>query len=189
MSRPRGGSGAVYCWEAAGQTYSLFRILFLIKYSLFTDDPASGVIRFTMADPLSLVASVIAIATAAGQISKAISRLKHIGELPSQVYALKNEVSDLEVVLRQVRYALEQKTWTPDNRQESLDVILVRTKTQLTDLTKALEKVANTLAASKTKVFRRSALWWKWKTVFQTFQGDIRAIKESLIVMLGASNS
>ena len=74
-----------------------------------------------MADPLSLVASVIVIATAAAQISKAIARLRHFGEVPGQVYSLKNEVADLEAVLHHVQHALEQKTWAPESGQESLE--------------------------------------------------------------------
>ena len=68
-----------------------------------------------MADPLSLVASMIAIATAAAQISKAISRLRNFGEVPIRVYAIKNEVSDLEGVLRHVEHAPEQNSLASDS--------------------------------------------------------------------------
>lgn len=141
-----------------------------------------------MTEPVSLVASVLTIATAAGQIGRAISRLRHFGEVPSQVFVLKNEVTDLEVVLHQVRCALEQKIWAPNNGRASLEDILSRAKFQLAGLADALERVANTLEAGKVKIISRNPLWWKWKTLFQSFRDDIRTIKENLIVLLGASN-
>ena len=142
-----------------------------------------------MADPLSITASVIAVATAAGQISKAISRLRHIGEVPGRVYALKNEVSDLEVVLRQVGHALEQKSLDPDNGQGSLEQILARTKGHLVDLAKGLERVENACAGGKVKIISKSAVWWKEKALFQGFHEDIRSVKATLNLMLGAANS
>src|SRR2546421_11355751 len=102
-------------------------------------------------DPLSIIGSVLAIATAAAQISTAISQLRHFGEVPGKIYALKNEVSDLEVVLRQIGQALEQKSLVPDNANGSLEQVLARTKGHLADLAKALERVANACTGSKIK--------------------------------------
>lgn len=142
-----------------------------------------------MADPLSVVASVVALATAAAHISKGISRLRHFGEVPGRVYALKNEISDLECVLRQVGHALEQKSLAPVNEQGSLEQILARTKGHLADLAKALERVANAFAGGKCKIISKSAIWWKEKALFQGFQEEIRSVKASLNLMLGAANS
>lgn len=138
---------------------------------------------------MSAVASVIALATAAAQISKGISRLRHFGEVPGRVYALKNEVSDLEGLLRQVGHALEQKTLALDNEKGSLKQILARTKGHLAGLAKALERVANACAGGKVKIISESAIWWKEKTLFQGFQEDIRSVKATLNLMLGAANS
>lgn len=142
-----------------------------------------------MADPLSLIGGILAIATAAAQISKAISRLRAFGEVPSQVYRLKNEVADLEVVLLQVGSALQEKNLALEPEQGSLEQILGRTKAHLTDLAKALDNVANACAGGKFKDIRRGTIWWKWKALFQDFQDDIHAVKETLNVILGASNS
>ncbi|KAL8714060.1 MAG: hypothetical protein Q9225_006643 [Loekoesia sp. 1 TL-2023] len=142
-----------------------------------------------MADPLSIAASVITLAAVAAQISKAISRLRHFGEVPGRVYTLKNEISDLEVVLRQVAHALEQKSLAPNNEQGSLEQILARTKGHLADLGKALERVANACAGGKVKIISKSAIWWKEKTLFQGLQEDIRSVKATLNLMLGVANS
>ena len=142
-----------------------------------------------MADPLSIATSVIALATAAAQISKAVSRLRHFGEVPGRVYALKNEISDLEIVLRQVGHALGQNSLVPDNGQRSLEQILARTKDHLADLGKALDRIANVCAGGKVKIISKSAIWLKEKALFQGFQEDIRSVTATLNLMLGAANS
>ena len=142
-----------------------------------------------MADPLSVVASIIGVATAAAQIGKAISRLRHLGELPGRVYALKNEISDLEVVLRQVAHALERGFVATDDQQTSLNRLLAHAKNRLADLTKALERLSNVCDKGKIKVISKSTIWWREKVVFHGFQQDLRAVKESFILILGATNS
>ena len=140
-------------------------------------------------DPLSITAGILAIATAAAQISKAISRLRAFGEVPGRVYALKNEVTDLEVVLRQLLHNLDQKSLGPDTDYKELAQLLERTKSRLSELAKALERVAIACTAGNEKVIRRTAIWWKEKALFQTLQDDIRGVKTSLSLMLGASTS
>ena len=64
-----------------------------------------------------------------------MSRLRHFGEVPGKIYGLKNELSDLQVVLRQIGPALEQRSLAPDNTYGSLEPVLARTKGHLADLT------------------------------------------------------
>jgi hypothetical protein len=145
-----------------------------------------------MADPLSLVAGVIAVATAAAQISKAISRLRAFGEVPDQAFALKNEITDLELVLRQIGAALDQKILVADDEygvRGPLEQILGRTRTHLSDLAKALEKFADLCAGHGISAIDKGVLRYKGKALFQGHQEKVRAVKESLNMMLGASNS
>lgn len=140
-------------------------------------------------DPLSIISGVLAIATAAAQISTAISRLRHLGEVPGKIYALKNEVSDLEVVLRQVGHALEQHLLEPENEHGSLEQVLARTKGHLTELTRALERVAQACTGSRIKVISKSTIWLREKSVFQELRDNIASIKATLNLMLGTANS
>jgi hypothetical protein len=143
-----------------------------------------------MADPLSLTASVIAIATAAAHISRAISRMRGLKQMPAGVYALKNEVADLEVVLRQVGHALKQRTLVPDIDLEDLKKILTRTNDHLAELAKALERIAAACDGGEgIKAIGRFAVWWKEKGHFKTLKDEIRGARETLTMMLGASNS
>lgn len=60
-------------------------------------------------DPLSAAASVIAIATVAGQVGKAFAELrKDCSELPGRLHALSNEITDIEFVLHQVAAVLQE---------------------------------------------------------------------------------
>lgn len=140
-------------------------------------------------DPLSIISGVIAIAAAAGQIGTAISRLRHLGEVPGKIYALKNEVGDLEVVLRQVGHALEQGSLEPENAHVSLEQVLARTKGILTDLTKALERLAKATTGSRIKVISKSTIWLREKSVFQGLRDDILSVKATLNLMLSTGNS
>lgn len=140
-------------------------------------------------DPLSITTSVLALATAAHQIGTAISRLRRIGELPSRIYALKNDVSELEVVLQEVARALEHNCLSPENTQESLDQVLVRTKDHLTSLTQALEQLSKVCKGPRAKSIIKTALWAKEKETFQKFRDDIASVKATLNLMLGAVGS
>lgn len=133
--------------------------------------------------------SVLALASEAAQINKAISRLRHFVEVPGRVNALKNEVSDLEGVLRQVGHVLEQKSLSPDNEHGSLEQILAQAKGHLADLAKALERVAIACAGGKVMIISKSTIWWKENTLFQCFQEDMGSDKATLNLMLGAANS
>lgn len=140
-------------------------------------------------DPLSITAAVIAIATAAAQISKAISRLRAYGDVPTQVYATKNEVSDLEVVLRQVAHGLEQGTLAPNTDRTSLQPTLDRAKADLADLGRALQRVADACDGSKLKAISKTLVRAREKEVFKKLHDDIRRVKATLTLVLGVTSS
>ncbi|KAM7215308.1 ankyrin [Rhypophila decipiens] len=133
-------------------------------------------------DPLSITTGVLAIATAAAQISKALSHLRAFGEVPRQLYALKNEVSDLEVVLRQIDYASKQSTLVQDADTEPLDRLLDRAKMHLADLATRLERLASA-------AIKKSLIWLKEENAFKRLQVDIHTVKTSLSLVLGVANS
>lgn len=140
-----------------------------------------------MVDPFSIAASVVTHAAVAGQIGIAISRLRHFGGVPGRVHALKNDISDLDVVLRQVTHALEQKSLVPDNDRGSLAQILDRTKCHLSDLGKGLERVANACDGGEVKICSKIAIWQTEGLPLQGFQEDICSTKSFLNLMLGAA--
>ncbi|KAF6220492.1 hypothetical protein HO133_002925 [Letharia lupina] len=110
----------------------------------------------------------------AAQISTAFAELRNdTAELPGRLHALSNEVADIEFVLYQVVAALQERNCMSDSDQGSIPDIF------------------DYLAGSCTRrrVLWRAAVWRKWLPKLQALQADVRAIKCSLNVLLGASNS
>lgn len=141
-----------------------------------------------MADPLSLAASVIAVATVAAQTSKAIASLRVLNELPSRLQALKNEVTDLEVVLHHIHSLIEERTTMPGADQASLAHLLERVRVKLSELSTVIDRISKS-CVGRGKLVNRAASWWKEKPRIQILQDDIRVVKGDLNILLGASNS
>ncbi|KAL6720093.1 hypothetical protein ACLMJK_002014 [Lecanora helva] len=139
-------------------------------------------------DPLSIAASVIAIATVAGQVGKAFAELrKDCSELPGRLHALSNEVADIEFVLHQVAAVLKERNCLSEDDKASIPTLLIQAKAKLTELKSVLDQLAGSCA--RKRVLLRASVWRKWYPKLQALQVDIRTIKCSLNVLLGASNS
>ena len=141
-----------------------------------------------MADPLSLAASVIAVATVAAQISKAITKLRVFNELPGRLQALKNEITDLEVVLHHMHSLVEERKVMPRADQASLVSLLERANLKLRELATVIDRIGVSCVGGG-KLVNRAASWWKEKPRVQALQDDIREVKGNLNILLGASNS
>jgi hypothetical protein len=139
-------------------------------------------------DPISVTASVIAIATVAAQVSTAFAELrKDCSELPGRLHALSNEVADIEFVLHQVAAVLQERNFLSDSDKESIPTLLVQADAKLKDLKDIIGRLSGNCTARK--ILLRASAWRKWQPKLQDLQVDIRAIKCSLNVLLGASNS
>ncbi|RYP49792.1 hypothetical protein DL768_004579 [Monosporascus sp. mg162] len=142
-------------------------------------------------DPLSLAASVITVASLAASTGSAISELRSLCKgLPGRLHAVSNEVADLELVLTEVATLLRERA-TLLGSQLSLGAIpdlLTQAITKLKELDAILDRL--TAASVKYKVpLVRASIWRKEQGRLQTLQDDIRTVKSSLNILLGASNS
>jgi hypothetical protein len=140
-----------------------------------------------MADPLSLTISVIALIGAAHKISSAISFLRKIEHVPARVYVLKNEVTDLEVVLKQATGAIQQNNL--DGQDEAFKATLGDIKKKLAEVSSTIERIGNALERNKSRFIKRNAISAKEMANLETLLIDVRALKESLGLMLGFSTS
>lgn len=139
-------------------------------------------------DPLSAAASVIAIATIAGQVGKAFAELRRdCSELPGRLHALSNEIADIEFVLHQVATVLQERNCLSDCDKESIPRLLTQADVKLTELKSILDSLGGT--SKRGRVLLRANVWRKLYPKLQALQVDIRTIKCSLNVLLGASNS
>ena len=131
---------------------------------------------------------MLAIATVAAQVGAAFAELrKDCTELPGRLHALKNEVADVEFVLHQVAAVLKERNCLSDTDKASIPTLLSQADVKLKDLEVILDRFKG--SCTTRRVLSRASVWRKWQPKLQALQIDIRAVKCSLNVLLGASNS
>ena len=139
-------------------------------------------------DPLSAAASVLAVATIAAQVGAAFAELrKDCSELPGRLHALYNEVTDVKFVLHQVAAVLEERNSLSDIDKASIPTLLGQARKKLKDLKEILDRLNG--SCTTRRILSRASAWRKWQPKLQALQNDIRAVKCSLNILLGASNS
>ncbi|KAF2238519.1 ankyrin [Viridothelium virens] len=142
-------------------------------------------------DPLSLTASIVAVATLAGQTCQGFIKLRGLhNSVPGRVHALHNEVVDLKVVLFQLAAVTQDREALLSSTPERADIeyLLKRAETKLTELDTINLRLVNTCIETRIAIFR-GPRWQREQTAIQTLQEEIKSVKSSLNVILGASNS
>jgi archaellum component FlaC len=139
-------------------------------------------------DPLSITASAVAIATIAAQVGVAFKKLREVCvELPGRVHALSNEVNDLEVVLYQLGSVVQEQHGLTDNDQAAIGSLIAQARERLEELRKIVERLV-AVCTNRPTMFR-ATVWRSLYPKLQSLQEEIRDIKSSLNVLIGASNS
>lgn len=142
-------------------------------------------------DPLSITASVIGIVAAAASTGRAFEELRRLCKtLPGRLHALSNEVSDIELVLHQVASVVEKRTGDPALKEQEQYIrhLLDQAGSKLHELSTIVETFTNLAKTTKIPFFQAYA-WRKNQPRLQMLQEDIKTIKCSLNIILGASNS
>ena len=142
-------------------------------------------------DPLSITASVIGIVAAAASTGRAFEELRRLCKtLPGRLHALSNEVSDIELVLRQVASVVEKRTGDPavKEQEQCIRHLLDQAGSKLHELRTIVGTFTNLAKTTKIPFFQAYA-WRKNQPRLQMLQEDIKTIKCSLNIILGASNS
>lgn len=142
-------------------------------------------------DPLSLTASVAAVATIATQICTIIADIRHdCAALPGRIHALNNEVEDLRVVLFQVSSIIREREshGVESPTETKIQGLLMQGRSRLLDLKEMLTRIRLSGSRKRELVFR-TLLWRKQQEAIGLVQHDIKSLKSSLNVLLGASNS
>ncbi|KAI4093490.1 MAG: hypothetical protein LQ344_002903 [Seirophora lacunosa] len=142
-------------------------------------------------DPLSIAASVIAVAGLAASTSRAFQELRSLCKtLPGRLHALSNEVADFELVLHQVGIAFEERSTDPlfKDHASSIPKVLQGADRKLEELRAIVQKFSRSCRGSRAP-FIGALTWRKDLPKLQALQEDIRTIKCNLNILLGASNS
>ena len=143
-------------------------------------------------DPLSLTASVIAVATLATQTCKAFSKLRGLhAAVPGRLHALNNEVADIELVLRQVAVVARERKSLPstENQQQDLEHLLLQANTRLSELKAIVNRLCDSCANGKAGVIFRGYRWQREHERLQSLQNSIHSVKSNLNVFLGTSQT
>ena len=142
-------------------------------------------------DPLSITASVVAVATFATNVCLAFSELRaEWTALPGRLHALNNEVADIKVVLYQVAAVIDERSClrNPNGSQADITGLLDDARSNLNELKGIIDNLNGALT-QKNAVLFRAGIWRKQQTRLQTLQDNIKRVKSSLNILLGASNS
>jgi len=143
-----------------------------------------------MADPLSIAASAIAVATLAAQVTTTLSKLRTLYELPGRLQALHNEVTDLEVVLRQIGLIVKERDLPyKKSRHGALQNTLQRGNTKLVELNAVIQRLEKSCVGGGKRYLFRAKAWWLEQPRLQALQEELRTIKATPNVMPGATHS
>lgn len=142
-------------------------------------------------DPLSITASVIALATFATNVCLALSELRaEWTALSGRLHALNNEVADVKIVLYQVAAVIEERSClqNPNGSQADITVLLDDARSNLNQLKNVVDNFNGAITHKNAALFR-VGIWRKQQARLHTLQENIKRVKSSLNILLGASNS
>ena len=145
-----------------------------------------------MADPLSIIASIIAVIGAAEGMSKTLTKIRNICNAPVEVLALTNEVCDLRVILNDLEGYITQNTLRPQLPQEQLhhiSVLLQRARNCLLELDKLIEYrlLKPESRPDQIQVSRRE--WARVKDIIEKFRQSLRDIRLNIVAQMMVINS
>jgi hypothetical protein len=138
---------------------------------------------YMMADPLSFSASLLAVLSAGISVGKALNTLiQGYREAPAAITALSNEVSDLVLVLQEVR----SRAATAINGS-NLATAIGKADAKLEELSIFVESLglATTDRTAK-KAFDR-ARWVSKKKRARELKAGLKAVKNDIVLLLSAS--
>lgn len=147
-------------------------------------------LNFSM-DPISVTASILGIVAAAASTARAFEDLRRLCKtLPGRLHALSNEVSDIELVLHQVASVVQKRTGDPalEEQEQHIKHLLDQAASKLCELRTIVQAFTDIAKTTKIPFFQAYA-WRKNQPRLQVLQEDIKTVKCSLNIMLGASNS
>ena len=139
-----------------------------------------------MADPLSIIASIIAVIGAAESVGKAVNRIRDITNAPDEVLALSNEISDLTVVLKHFETYITAADGAIISREslEHLSVLAKRAQSRLAELERIMHNHLPGPGGANKRSSRLRLQWPLLKTKVDGLRVDLRDMKLSIIVQI-----
>ena len=137
-----------------------------------------------MSDPLSVIASVVALLDTGAKSASHLRRLIHeFRHADGELIALSNEVHDLHVVLAEVELASQITTFLPQTQLlTALSTQLGRAKTKLVELEALIQSISQLQPSGALEVNR--VAWLSKKATAKRLQVDLRDVKQKIFALL-----
>ena len=145
-----------------------------------------------MADPLSITASIIAVVGAAEGVGKTIKKIRNFREAPNELLFLINEISDLRIVLGDIKGNLIQNASSihlQEEQSEHLSTLLNRAKEQLLQLDELVQYrlVRSDSTSQQVKISRRE--WARSTCTVKKYQKSLRNARLNIIAYMTVINT
>ena len=145
-----------------------------------------------MADPLSLIASIIAVVGAAETISKTLSKFRLLRKAPTGLLALNNEITDLTITLHTLEGHLSSnldKNTLPQDVSHQISKLIDKAKDCLLQLDQLIHHrfLKSGSLDGEYKVFR--IRWLRANDTIENHRGILREIRQSILLQLHVMSS
>ncbi|KAF2810800.1 ankyrin [Mytilinidion resinicola] len=144
----------------------------------------------TIVDPISVTASLITLAGLAAKTCSAFKALRDIcNTLPGRLHALNNEVADFQVVCHQVLAVLDDraaKAYVDTHIDSPIRHLILQAKDKLLELKRVVSSIVTSSRRSRIVAVQA---WKKHQTRLEKLQEDLKTVKCSLNLLLGAAHS
>jgi hypothetical protein len=139
-------------------------------------------------DPLSIAASAVTLAGAAGAIVKTLQYLNSLRQCGGELHSLINEISDLRLVLLQIDLIArenENRDILPTSLTSTLQAILGTANSRLQELSQLVHsRILCSQAPGQNSKISRVA-WIKEKGRLRALQKNLKASKLDLTALIG----
>ena len=145
-----------------------------------------------MADPLSIIASIIAVVGAAEGVAKTLGKIKTIRNAPDELLALINEVSDLKIILSDIQSYVIHNIQRPQISPEELrniSTLINRARDKLLELDQLIQYrlIKPDSVSDQIKVSRRE--WLRARSTIERFRQSLRDIRLNIVTQMVIMNS
>ncbi|MCJ1230828.1 hypothetical protein MMC12_007502 [Toensbergia leucococca] len=137
-----------------------------------------------MSDPLSVIASVVALLDTGSKTAKHLRRLiHHFRHADDELIALSNEVNDLCLVLTEVERTSQDTTIRPQTQlMDALSTQLGRAKTKLAELETLIQSVSKVQLSGTLRV--NKIAWLSKKATARGLQEHLKDVRLKICALL-----
>ena len=142
-------------------------------------------------DPLSIIAGSIAVLGASGKVVKGLTKLTNLRNVPDLLLAVVNEVSDLSLIVQEIRSIFGQDTIhgiLPPAATSTLNQLLDRAQAVLLDLDQIVNYRLLLPPKSDGEITVNRSAWLSEESHVLRLQGRLRTIRLDIVAGLATLN-